>query len=68
MEAKDFVYWLQGYFEIEDPKTLSEKQVQIIKDHLDLVFMKVTPLRKTGTDNPFPKHDVNFPYSDGLIC
>lgn len=45
MESINFTYWLQGFFEISDSKTLNEKQVQIIKDHLDLVFTKVTPDR-----------------------
>jgi len=47
MNAENFVYWLQGFLELrEDDKPLSPKQVQIIKDHLALVFTKVTPDRK----------------------
>jgi hypothetical protein len=38
MTPQDFVYWLQGCFELTDPKTLDEKQVQMIKNHLNLVF------------------------------
>jgi len=45
MTPRDFVYWLQGYMEIQNPKTLGEKQVAIIKDHLSLVFKKETPER-----------------------
>lgn len=45
MTSDQFTYWLQGYFEIENPKELNETQVQIIKDHLQLVFKKVTPQR-----------------------
>lgn len=45
MDSKDFTYWLQGFFEISNEKTLNTKQVQIIKDHLALVFNKVTPDR-----------------------
>ncbi len=40
---EQFIYWLQGFIEIEDPKFLNEKQLSIIKDHLNLVFKKVTP-------------------------
>lgn len=38
MESKSFCYWLMGLFELADPKTLNEKQVQTIKNHLNLVF------------------------------
>lgn len=48
MTPENFTYWLQGFFEISDSKKLDEKQVQIIKDHLALVFNKVTPDR-SGT-------------------
>lgn len=44
MTSEQFVYWLQGYFEISKDKTLDESQIQIIKDHLSLVFNKVTPI------------------------
>lgn len=45
MTTEQFTYWLQGYFEISNNNTLSEEQVQVIKDHLNLVFKKVTPDR-----------------------
>ena len=38
MTSRDFVYWLQGYFEISDPKTIEIKQTEMIKKHLALVF------------------------------
>jgi hypothetical protein len=43
MSPEQFTYWLNGFFEISDTNNLSEKQVQIIRDHLNLVFNKVTP-------------------------
>jgi hypothetical protein len=43
MTAEQFTYWLQGFMEICDPETLDERQTQIIKDHLKLVFDKQTP-------------------------
>jgi hypothetical protein len=43
MTADQFVFWLQGLFELSDTKTLDASQVKIIKEHLDLVFEKVTP-------------------------
>ena len=48
MTSEQFVYWLQGLMEIENPHTLNEIQTQIIKDHLKLVFDKVTPDRVSG--------------------
>ena len=39
MRAESFVYWLQGFFEISRGATnLTEEQVDIIKNHLALVF------------------------------
>jgi hypothetical protein len=45
MTAEQFIYWLQGFMEISNPVKLSEKETQIIKDHLKLVFDKKTPDR-----------------------
>lgn len=42
MCADEFAYWLKGYFELSDSNTLTEQQVKIIKEHLTLVFTKVT--------------------------
>lgn len=49
MNAQEFAYWLQGFFELnEEDKSLTKKQVKIIRDHLSLVFKKVTPDRNVG--------------------
>lgn len=60
MEPKDFCYWLQGYMELSgDEAEFTPQQVQIIRDHLSLVFKKETPLRlkvdetKITTNPPF---------------
>lgn len=44
MTTDQFVYWLQGYFELVDgeQQSLSVRQVEIIKRHLDLVLVNVT--------------------------
>ena len=39
MTSRDFVYWLQGFFELSEVKTLTEEQVKIIKTHLNMVFI-----------------------------
>jgi hypothetical protein len=48
MSPEAFTYWLQGFFEISGSENLSEKQVRIIKDHLNLVFQKVSPNRENN--------------------
>lgn len=38
MTSRDFAYWLQGLFELENPKTLNANQTALIKKHLAMVF------------------------------
>ncbi len=38
MKSVEFCYWLQGIFELADPKTLDERQTALIKKHLAMVF------------------------------
>lgn len=45
MDSNSFVFWLNGFLELSDAKSLDERQTQIVKDHLKLVFDKVTPNR-----------------------
>ena len=53
MTPRDLVYWLQGFFEISGATSLTEGQVQIIQDHLALVFKKETPDRKYSREEVF---------------
>jgi hypothetical protein len=39
MKDRDFIYWLQGFFEIDNPTTINEEQTKMIKDHLQKVFV-----------------------------
>ena len=47
MTPEQFVYWLQGFNEIRDKNAvgLSEDQWEIVREHLQTVFHKVTPER-----------------------
>lgn len=45
MTERDFIYWLNGFLELANPNTLNSTQVQIIKDHINLVMKKETPDR-----------------------
>jgi hypothetical protein len=38
LESKSFCYWLQGFFELSGSEELTDKQVEVIKNHLKLVF------------------------------
>lgn len=42
MQPENFVYWLQGYFELSNATCLDEQQIDIVREHLDLVFEKKT--------------------------
>ena len=39
MTSRDYCYWLQGFFELNQPEAITEAQLQIIKNHLNLVFI-----------------------------
>jgi len=61
MTEKEFIVWLHGYLEISGAKTLGEKELQVIRDHLDKFFVKVTPDRSTPTDIP-DSPGINLPH------
>lgn len=57
MNSTDFTYWLQGFVELQDSDTISEKQWLVIKDHLKLVFDKKTPDRSLNLQDYMKKAD-----------
>tara|TARA_Y100001951_G_C11262621_1_gene253470 strand:+ start:156 stop:383 length:228 start_codon:yes stop_codon:yes gene_type:complete len=53
MNAIDFCFWLQGYFELAGDSELSAGQAKKVKEHLDLVFVReIDPLRESQTTTP----------------
>lgn len=38
MTPEAFTYWLAGYFEISNSEELTKPQINIIKDHINLVL------------------------------
>lgn len=56
MTPENFVYWLQGLFEIGgNVDKLDERQVKIVKEHLALVLKNVTnpPITISSSPQPF---------------
>lgn len=43
MTDRDFCLWLQGFFELTGATEITNAQAKMIKEHLELVFDKVTP-------------------------
>lgn len=39
MTSRDFCYWLQGYFEVANPDVIHMDKIEMIKKHLNLVFI-----------------------------
>lgn len=51
MSPENFVYWLNGFIEL-DGSLPTEQQWYSIKDHLKLVMNKKTPVRNVEVDSP----------------
>jgi len=66
MTPEQFTYWLQGYVELVGTHPTPE-QWQSIKDHLQTVFTKVTPVVQPPyiipTEQQFPN-----PLKNGPMC
>ncbi len=61
MTSRDFVYWLQGFFEMSDAKTLTAPETAIVKKHLALVFKHEIDPSMGG-----PKHQAKLNKAHGL--
>lgn len=58
MTPESFTYWLQGFVELSESNAVpNEKQWLMIKDHLKLVFDKVTPVRQVNIQDFMKKGD-----------
>jgi hypothetical protein len=75
MEPRDFCYWLQGLLEAGKVVTLDADQVQMVREHLQTVFVKVTPPTQTkqevsdGTLDKLKKRMIEQYEKDSkLIC
>ncbi len=54
MSPESFTWWLHGWSEINGGAAPTAAQWQIINDHLNLVFNKVTPNRPQGAPHSAP--------------
>jgi len=71
MTPENFCFWIQGFFELKEETGLTERQEQVIKDHLQLVFSKETPERSLDDflKDITKKKDINIEILDGQeIC
>jgi hypothetical protein len=49
MKSTEFCYWLQGLFELATPTQLNAEQTDLIKRHLNMVFVhEIDPSYPTG--------------------
>jgi len=65
MDSNEFTFWLHGFFELQETNKLTIKQVKIIKDHLDLVFNKITPHRSENKKSKRVK--IKIDQTDAII-
>lgn len=76
MKSVEFCYWLQGLFELGNPAELNAQQTDLIKRHLDMVFIHdIDPsyplLQQTALNsahNPPGKTSLLSDRPDGARC
>ena len=74
MTSRDFCYWLQGFFEIGHPQSLTVQETEIVKRHLALVFKhEIDPSMPDPTGELQATHDGKLPKqfvqgSEGMRC
>jgi hypothetical protein len=56
MTAEQFIYWIQGFFELSGATALNEEQVKVIKEHIALVLEKKT----ISSVSSVPKHPNKY--------
>lgn len=66
MDAQNFAYWLNGFAELSGDNPPTKAQWKSIKEHLALVFTKVTPPVIPTDFRQFPKTPVDRFYTPPL--
>lgn len=73
MTSRDFAYWLQGFFEVADAKTITAEQTKTIKKHLALVFKHEIDPSMGNEEHQAELNQIhkpkpgNFPHNDDTI-
>jgi hypothetical protein len=70
MTSRDFVYWMQGLFELGKPTELNAEQTDLVKRHLALVFLheidpSAGPPAHQQMLNELHKVSPNVPFNPG---
>jgi hypothetical protein len=68
MTSRDFCFWFQGFLELTESKELSQKQLETIRNHLNMVFVhEIDP--SIPDSNGFLQniHDGKVQIPNGLI-
>ena len=68
MTSRDFCYWLQGYFEINTPDSIQEKQTEIIKKHLALVFKHEIDPSMGDKEHQDVLNEIHYPVGPVYRC
>ena len=66
MTSRDFCYWLQGFLEISEVSKMTPKQLQVVKNHLAMVFKReIDPSHgdKTMQEELSKLHEHGYPSS-----
>ena len=67
MTSRDFCYWLQGVFEVGNVSSLDNRQVELIKRHLNMVFVhEIDPSMPDTSGALVALHSGN-PLPEGVI-
>lgn len=61
MTSRDFAFWLQGFFEIADPKEIDTKSTEMIKRHLNLVFKHEIDPSMGGPEHQNELNEIHTP-------
>lgn len=66
MKATEFCYWLQGMFELNPAQELTAEQTEMIKRHLQMVFLH--EIDKSYPENQQNKlYDLHGQKPDGVL-
>ena len=63
MTSRDFVYFLQGLFELGNPTSLDERQTELIRKHLALVFKHEIDPSMGGAEHQADLNTIHAPSS-----